>query len=40
VVEYGPLMAGYTLAAIPMVLLFIVSMRMFIEGISTGAIKM
>jgi ABC-type glycerol-3-phosphate transport system permease component len=40
VVEYGPLMAGYTLAAIPLVLLFIVSMRMFIEGISTGAIKM
>lgn len=39
-VEYGPLMAGYTLAAIPLIILFLFSMRLFIEGISTGAIKM
>lgn len=39
-VEYGPLMAGYALAALPLVLVFLVSMRLFIEGISSGAIKM
>ena len=39
-VEYGPLMAGYVMAAIPLVLLFLFSMRLFIEGISSGAIKM
>ena len=39
-VEYGPLMAGYTLAALPLVVVFLVSMKLFIEGISSGAIKM
>ncbi len=39
-VEYGPLMAGYTLAAFPLVIVFLISMKLFIEGISSGAIKM
>ncbi len=39
-VEYGPLMAGYTLSAIPLFLLFMFAMKLFIEGIASGAIKM
>ncbi|HOJ32106.1 MAG TPA: carbohydrate ABC transporter permease [Candidatus Hydrogenedentes bacterium] len=39
-VEYGPLMAGYTLAAVPLVIMFLFSMKLFIEGIASGAIKM
>lgn len=39
-VEYGPLMAGYTLSAIPLFILFLFAMKLFIEGIASGAIKM
>ena len=39
-VPYGPLMAGYTMSAIPLFLLFLFTMRLFIEGLSSGAIKM
>ncbi len=39
-VQYGPLMAGYVMAAIPLFILFIFTMRMFIAGMSSGAIKM
>lgn len=39
-VEYGPLMAGYTLAAIPLFVMFVFAMKLFIEGIASGAIKM
>lgn len=39
-VEYGPLMAGYLICSIPLVILFLFSMRLFIEGLSSGAIKM
>jgi ABC-type glycerol-3-phosphate transport system permease component len=37
--DYGPLMAGYALASIPLLVLFFVAMRSFIEGLSQGALK-
>lgn len=39
-IQYGPLMAGYLIASIPLVVLFFFSMRLFIEGLASGAIKM
>jgi multiple sugar transport system permease protein/raffinose/stachyose/melibiose transport system permease protein len=38
--EWGPLMAGYTLAAAPLVLLFAVSTRTFIAGMTQGGLKL
>lgn len=37
---YGPLMAGYTLAVLPLLILFAVSMRQFIAGLTGGALKL
>jgi len=37
---YGALMAGYTLAALPLIILFVLFMRTFVEGMAAGAIKM
>jgi ABC-type glycerol-3-phosphate transport system permease component len=37
--DYGLQMAGFTLAAIPLVILFMCTMKLFIKGISSGAIK-
>jgi ABC-type glycerol-3-phosphate transport system permease component len=37
--NWGPLMAGYTLASLPLLLLFFVGMRYFIEGLTAGALK-
>jgi multiple sugar transport system permease protein/raffinose/stachyose/melibiose transport system permease protein len=37
---WGPLMAGYTIASIPLIILFAFTSRLFVEGLSTGAIKM
>jgi len=37
--DYGPLMAGYAIASIPLLILFFVAMRSFIEGLSQGALK-
>lgn len=36
---FGPLMAGFTLASIPVIVLFIFSMRLFIRGMTEGAVK-
>lgn len=36
---YGPLMAGYVIACIPLLVLFAFTMRYFIEGLTSGAIK-
>ncbi len=36
---WGPLMAGYALAAIPIIILFIASMRLFVRGMTEGAVK-
>lgn len=37
--EWGPLMAGYTIASIPLVVVFFLSMSLFMRGLSEGAIK-
>jgi ABC-type glycerol-3-phosphate transport system permease component len=37
--KWGELMAGYTIAAIPLIILFIFCMRLFIRGLSEGAVK-
>lgn len=37
--EWGNLMAGYTIASIPMVLIFIFTMRLFVKGLAAGAVK-
>ena len=36
---WGPLMAGYALASIPVVILFIATMRLFTRGLTEGAVK-
>ena len=36
---YGPMMAGATLAALPMVLIFLLLQRYFMEGLTVGALK-
>jgi len=36
---WGPLMAGYAIASIPIILLFIFSMKLFIRGLTEGAVK-
>lgn len=38
--DYGPLMAAYLLAAIPLVVLFTFSMRSYIQGLTSGASKL
>ena len=37
--QWGELMAGYTIAAIPLVVLFLFSMRLFVKGLTAGAVK-
>jgi ABC-type glycerol-3-phosphate transport system permease component len=37
--DYGPLMAGYAIASVPLLILFFIAMRSFIEGLSQGALK-
>lgn len=37
---WGPLMAGYVLASVPLIILFAFTSRLFVEGLSSGAIKM
>jgi ABC-type glycerol-3-phosphate transport system permease component len=37
--SWGPLMAGYTIASVPLLVLFSFTMRYFVEGIASGAIK-
>ena len=36
---WGPLMAGYAIASIPIILLFVLSMKLFIKGLTEGAVK-
>ena len=38
--RYGPLFAGYTVAAIPLLLLFFLFTRAFMRGMTSGALKM
>ena len=37
--QWGPLMAGYTIASIPLIILFAFTSRLFVEGLASGAIK-
>ncbi len=39
VTDWGPRMAAYTIATVPLVILFIFGMRYYIRGITSGAIK-
>jgi ABC-type glycerol-3-phosphate transport system permease component len=36
---WGPLMAGYAMASIPIILLFLFSMKLFVRGLTEGAVK-
>ena len=38
--DWGPLMAGYTLASLPLVILFAITTRTFIEGLTQGGLKL
>ena len=37
--QWGPLMAGYALASIPIIVLFMICMRLFTRGLTEGAVK-
>jgi ABC-type glycerol-3-phosphate transport system permease component len=37
---WGPLFAGYVIASLPMVVLFLFTMRYFIRGLTAGAVKL
>lgn len=37
--HWGEMMAGYTIASIPLIIIFLLSMKLFIRGLSDGAIK-
>lgn len=37
--HWGELMAGYSLASIPLILLFIFTMKFFVKGLSSAALK-
>ncbi|HYG77615.1 MAG TPA: ABC transporter permease subunit [Planctomycetota bacterium] len=37
--QYGPLMAGYAIVSVPIIILFIFSMKLFIKGMTEGAVK-
>lgn len=36
---WGPLMAGYSLASLPVILLFLFTMKLFVRGLAEGALK-
>ncbi|NCD33950.1 MAG: ABC transporter permease subunit [Spartobacteria bacterium] len=36
---WGPLMAGYAMAAVPVILLFAFSMKLFVRGMTDGSVK-
>ena len=38
--DFGPLMAGYLLSAVPLIVLFAFSMRSYIQGLTSGASKL
>ncbi len=37
--DWGALMAGYTIVSIPLVLMFLFTMKLFVKGLVAGAIK-
>ncbi len=38
--EFGPMMAGYVIGSIPLLVLFFFTMRQFVQGLTGGAFKM
>ena len=38
-VNFGLQMAGYSIAVIPLVILFLLTSKMYVEGITAGAVK-
>jgi len=38
--NWGPLFAGYTIASLPLILLFMFASKQFVEGLASGSIKM
>jgi ABC-type glycerol-3-phosphate transport system permease component len=39
IIDYGPRFAGYLLAALPLLVMFLLGMRSFIRGLTAGALK-
>lgn len=37
--QWGEMMAGYTISAIPLVILFFFTMKLFVRGLTAGAVK-
>lgn len=37
--QWGELMAGYTISSIPLIILFLFTMRLFVKGLAAGAVK-
>ena len=37
--QWGEMMAGYSIASLPLVLVFLFTMRLFVRGISAGAVR-
>lgn len=37
--EWGKMMAGFTISAIPLVLIFLFTMKLFVRGLTAGAVK-
>jgi multiple sugar transport system permease protein len=37
--QWGEMMAGYSIASLPLVLIFLFTMRLFVKGIAAGAVK-
>jgi ABC-type glycerol-3-phosphate transport system permease component len=37
--QWGPLMAAYSIASIPLILIFVFTMKLFVKGLSSGAVK-
>ena len=37
--EWGPMMSAYAIASVPLIILFIFTMRFFIRGVTAGALK-
>lgn len=38
--DYGPLTAGYVIASVPLLIMFLFGMKQFVQGLSAGAIKL
>ncbi|MEM1060233.1 MAG: carbohydrate ABC transporter permease [Verrucomicrobiota bacterium] len=37
--QYGPMMAGFAISSIPLLLIFLFAMKLFVKGLSAGAVK-